>query len=110
MSWLNRTHIGDCRELLERMAADGVRVQTCVTSPPYCATTARRVGPAAILTAIMQHPQLLRDLHEQPPVRPAGQRQSMQAPYSAVIVSVALGESIHRSGSRTHPSPTSSSW
>lgn len=35
MTWLNRTHIGDCRELLARMAADGVRAQTCVTSPPY---------------------------------------------------------------------------
>lgn len=35
MTWLNKTHIGDCRELLKRMAADGVRVQTCVTSPPY---------------------------------------------------------------------------
>jgi DNA modification methylase len=33
--WLNQTHVGDCRELLPRMAADGVRVQTCVTSPPY---------------------------------------------------------------------------
>jgi DNA modification methylase len=35
MSWLNKTHVGDCRELLTKMAADGVRVQTCVTSPPY---------------------------------------------------------------------------
>src|SRR5581483_5807469 len=33
--WLNRTHVGDCRDLLGRMATDGVRVQTCVTSPPY---------------------------------------------------------------------------
>ena len=33
--WLNRTHVGDCRELLKEMAAAGVRVQTCVTSPPY---------------------------------------------------------------------------
>lgn len=33
--WVNKTHIGDCRELLREMAADGVRVQTCVTSPPY---------------------------------------------------------------------------
>ncbi len=33
--WLNRTHVGDCRELLKQMAVDGVRVQTCVTSPPY---------------------------------------------------------------------------
>src|SRR5882672_2048880 len=34
-TWLNRTHVGDCRELLTRMATDGVRVQMCVTSPPY---------------------------------------------------------------------------
>ena len=30
-----QVHIGDCRESLRRMAAAGVRVQTCVTSPPY---------------------------------------------------------------------------
>ena len=33
--WLNRTHVGDCRELLRAMADGGARVQTCVTSPPY---------------------------------------------------------------------------
>lgn len=33
--WLNKTHVGDCRALLSAMAADGVRAQTCVTSPPY---------------------------------------------------------------------------
>jgi DNA modification methylase len=33
--WINRTHLGDCRNLLKAMAVDGVRVQTCVTSPPY---------------------------------------------------------------------------
>jgi DNA modification methylase len=33
--WLNRTHVGDCRALLREMAEDGVRVQTCITSPPY---------------------------------------------------------------------------
>jgi DNA modification methylase len=33
--WLDKTHVGDCRELLQNMATDGVRVQTCVTSPPY---------------------------------------------------------------------------
>src|SRR3989344_2126820 len=33
--WLDRTHAGDCLPLLERMRTDGVRVQTCVTSPPY---------------------------------------------------------------------------
>jgi site-specific DNA-methyltransferase (cytosine-N4-specific) len=33
--WLDRAHLGDCRELLRRMNRDGVRAQTCVTSPPY---------------------------------------------------------------------------
>jgi DNA modification methylase len=33
--WMNKTHVGDCSELLKEMAADGVRVQTVVTSPPY---------------------------------------------------------------------------
>jgi DNA modification methylase len=33
--WLNKTHVGDCRELLKAIAAAGVRAQTCVTSPPY---------------------------------------------------------------------------
>ena len=33
--WLNKTHVGDCRELLRAMAADGVRARACVTSPPY---------------------------------------------------------------------------
>jgi DNA modification methylase len=27
--------VGDCRDLLSQMAAEGVRVQTCITSPPY---------------------------------------------------------------------------
>lgn len=33
--WTNRTHVGDCRSLLREMAAEGIRVQACVTSPPY---------------------------------------------------------------------------
>lgn len=33
--WLDRCHFGDCRATLAAMAADGVRVQMCVTSPPY---------------------------------------------------------------------------
>src|SRR5574340_1061509 len=33
--WLNRCHFGDVRDVLRRMAADGVKVQTIVTSPPY---------------------------------------------------------------------------
>jgi hypothetical protein len=28
--WLDRTHLGDCRDLLRQMNRDGVRVQTCV--------------------------------------------------------------------------------
>lgn len=35
MTDLNRCYIGDCREVLRGMVADGVRVQMCVTSPPY---------------------------------------------------------------------------
>jgi site-specific DNA-methyltransferase (cytosine-N4-specific) len=33
--WLDQTHAGDCLPLLRQMHADGVRVQTCITSPPY---------------------------------------------------------------------------
>ena len=33
--WLDRTHIGDCRDVLRQMRRDGVRLQACVTSPPY---------------------------------------------------------------------------
>lgn len=32
---LNQIHIGDCRDSMRVMAAAGVKVQTCVTSPPY---------------------------------------------------------------------------
>lgn len=32
---MNRIVFGDCRETMRQLAADGVRVQTCVTSPPY---------------------------------------------------------------------------
>ncbi|WP_244126205.1 DNA-methyltransferase [Burkholderia gladioli] len=33
--WLDRSHRGDCRDMMRAMIADGVRVQTIVTSPPY---------------------------------------------------------------------------
>lgn len=33
--WLNRCHFGDVRAVLRQMIADGVQVQTIVTSPPY---------------------------------------------------------------------------
>jgi DNA modification methylase len=32
---LNRCIIGDCRDSMRELIADGVRVQMCVTSPPY---------------------------------------------------------------------------
>jgi site-specific DNA-methyltransferase (cytosine-N4-specific) len=33
--WIGQSHRGDCRDLMSAMIADGVRVQTIVTSPPY---------------------------------------------------------------------------
>ena len=33
--WLNRCHFGDVRAVLRQMIADGVQVDTIVTSPPY---------------------------------------------------------------------------
>ncbi|AOI98120.1 DNA-methyltransferase [Burkholderia sp. LA-2-3-30-S1-D2] len=35
MNWIDSAHRGDCRDLMRAMIADGVRVQTIVTSPPY---------------------------------------------------------------------------
>ena len=32
---MNHCEIGDCREIMRRWIAEGVRVQMCVTSPPY---------------------------------------------------------------------------
>jgi len=32
---VNIVHFGDCRDSLRKMTADGVKVQMCVTSPPY---------------------------------------------------------------------------
>lgn len=31
----NRIEFGDCRETMRRWAAEGIKAQTCVTSPPY---------------------------------------------------------------------------
>ncbi|MCA8237700.1 DNA-methyltransferase [Burkholderia cenocepacia] len=33
--WIGQSHRGDCRDLMRAMIADGVLVQTIVTSPPY---------------------------------------------------------------------------
>ena len=32
---MNKIEFGDCRETMLRWAAESVKVQTCVTSPPY---------------------------------------------------------------------------
>jgi DNA modification methylase len=32
---MNKIEFGDCRDTMRRWASEGVRVQTCVTSPPY---------------------------------------------------------------------------
>jgi site-specific DNA-methyltransferase (cytosine-N4-specific) len=32
---MNICHFGDCRDTMRRLIADGVKVQMCVTSPPY---------------------------------------------------------------------------
>lgn len=33
--WIDKCHFGDCRDTMRKMIADGVKVQTIVTSPPY---------------------------------------------------------------------------
>lgn len=32
---MNKIEFGDCREIMRRWAKDGIKAQTCVTSPPY---------------------------------------------------------------------------
>lgn len=32
---MNKVFFGDCRDSMRQMAKDGIKVQTCVTSPPY---------------------------------------------------------------------------
>jgi DNA modification methylase len=32
---MNKIEFGDCREIMRQWAKDGVKIQTCVTSPPY---------------------------------------------------------------------------
>jgi len=34
-NWIDKCHFGDCRDTMHAMIADGVKVQTIVTSPPY---------------------------------------------------------------------------
>ena len=46
--WLNQCHFGDVRDVLRRMIADGVKVQTIVTSPPYWGLRAYDEGAVTI--------------------------------------------------------------
>lgn len=32
---MNKVYFGDCRESMRQMALEGIKVQTCITSPPY---------------------------------------------------------------------------
>jgi site-specific DNA-methyltransferase (cytosine-N4-specific) len=32
---MNKVYFGDCRNSMRQMAKDGIKVQTCITSPPY---------------------------------------------------------------------------
>jgi len=32
---MNKVFFGDCRDTMRQLASEGVKVQTCVTSPPY---------------------------------------------------------------------------
>lgn len=32
---MNKVYFGDCRDSMRKMAKDGIKVQTCITSPPY---------------------------------------------------------------------------
>ena len=32
---MNKIEFGDCREIMRRWAKEGIKAQTCVTSPPY---------------------------------------------------------------------------
>jgi len=32
---MNKTLIGDCRDSMRQLINDGIKVQTCVSSPPY---------------------------------------------------------------------------
>jgi len=32
---MNKIEFGDCREIMKRWIDEGVKIQTCITSPPY---------------------------------------------------------------------------
>ncbi|WP_176331593.1 MULTISPECIES: DNA-methyltransferase [Burkholderia cepacia complex] len=60
MNWLDRSHRGDCRDLMRAMIADSVRVQTIVTSPPYWGLRSYLPGG---------HPDKHREIGQEPTLR-----------------------------------------
>lgn len=60
MNWLDQSHRGDCRDLMRAMIADGVRVQTIVTSPPYWGLRSYLLGG---------HPDKGREIGSEPTLR-----------------------------------------
>lgn len=58
--WVNKCHFGDVRDVLRQMIADGVKVQTIVTSPPYW-------GLRSYLPA--DHPDKAREIGSEPTLR-----------------------------------------
>lgn len=60
MRWINKCHFGDVRDVLRQMIADGVKVNTIVTSPPYW-------GLRSYLPA--DHPDKAREIGGEPTLR-----------------------------------------
>jgi len=67
---MNCIEFGDCRDTMRRWAADGVKVQTCVTSPPYFGLRdyghERQIGleqtPEAYIAAMVEVFRCVRDV------------------------------------------------
>lgn len=58
--WIDHCHFGDCRDLMRAMIADGIRVQTIVTSPPYWGLRSYLPGG---------HPDKHREIGQEPTLR-----------------------------------------
>lgn len=59
-NWLNQCHFGDVRDVLRQMIADGLKVNTIVTSPPYW-------GLRSYLPA--NHPDKAREIGSEPTLK-----------------------------------------
>lgn len=58
-AYLNRCLIGDCRDSMREMIAAGVKVQTCISSPPYYALRDYQTGTWEGGSAECDHTRLL---------------------------------------------------